>query len=206
MYLVGLTGGIASGKTLVSDIFAGFGVPVIDADVLARLAVAPNSDGLTQLIDHFGTSILTGDGELNRAALRELIFSEPDHRKTVDSILHPIIRTLSDEQINLAEQQGHTYAIYAVPLLVETAQQHRFDRILVVDVPVETQLQRLLDRDGGTLAKAQAIIDAQASRTDRLALADDVIDNNGTVESVRTHVAQLHSKYLELAQQKKQTT
>jgi len=197
--LIGLTGGIASGKTLVSDTFKSLGVPVVDADVLARAAVEPESDGLKRLSEHFGETILTKEGELDRAALRSLIFSDPAHRKTVDNILHPIIRALSENRIEHAAQQGHAYAIYAVPLLVETTQQDRFDRILVVDVPVEIQLQRLQKRDGGTKEKAQAILDAQATREQRLAVADDVIDNSGTKEAVRLHVAQLHSRYLALA-------
>jgi len=199
MILVGLTGGIASGKTLVSDTFASLGVAVIDADVLARVAVSPDSQGLTELREHFGADIITSDGELDRASLRNLIFSNPEHRKTVDSILHPIIRTLSDKQIKFAEQQSHPYAIYAVPLLVETKQQDRFDRILVVDVPVEIQLTRLMSRDGTTRAKAQSILNAQASRAERLAIADDVIDNSGSMDAVLTHVAQLHKRYLALA-------
>lgn len=200
MMLVGLTGGIASGKTLVSDTFSSLGVAIIDADVLARVAVAPDSQGLNELREHFGNDIIQSDGELDRAALRHLIFSNPDHRKTVDHILHPIIRTLSDEQIDIAQQQGHPYAIYAVPLLAESKQQDRFDRILVVDVSEDTQISRLMKRDGTSKEKAQAILDAQASRAQRLAIADDVIDNSGSMEAVRTHVAQLHASYLKLAQ------
>lgn len=200
MYLIGLTGGIASGKTLVSNTFELLGVPVIDADVLARVAVEPGSDGLKQLHEHFGSQVLTKNSELDRAALRSLIFENPDHRKTVDGILHPIIRTLSKTRIKDAAEQGHLYAIYAVPLLVETTQQDRFDRILVVDVLVETQLQRLQKRDDSTKEKAQAIIDAQASREQRLAIADDVIDNNGSIDAVREHVGELHARYLELAE------
>lgn len=199
MLLIGLTGGIASGKTLVSDAFESLGVPVIDADVLARVAVEPESDGLKQLSEHFGSQILTKAGELDRAALRHIIFSDSDQRKKVDSILHPIIRALSENRISAAEKLGHPYAIYAVPLLVETKQQDRFDRILVIDVPVEVQLHRLQQRDGGTEEKARAIIDAQASREERLAIADDVIDNSGTMDAVQTHVAELHTRYLEIA-------
>lgn len=200
MFLVGLTGGIASGKTLVSDFFSALGVAVIDADVLARTAVEPNSNGLTQLTNAFGTNILTSDGELNRTELRNLIFSNPAHRKTVDGILHPIIRSLSEEQIAIAEKHGHTYAIYAVPLLVETNQQARFDRILVVDVPVKTQLERLMNRDGGSKEKAQAIVDAQASREERLAIADDIIENNASIDAVQKRVSELHAFYLKLAE------
>lgn len=199
MFLVGLTGGIASGKTLVSDTFAALGVPIIDADVLARESVEPGSVGLEQLCEHFGTQILTTTNELDRAALRTLIFGNPDHRKTVDGILHPIIRGLSERQINDAAKLDHAYAVYAVPLLVETTQQDRFNRILVVDVPMAIQLQRLVNRDGGTMEKAQAIVDAQASREQRLAIADDVIDNSGSQATVRKRIDELHKHYLELA-------
>lgn len=195
MVIVGLTGGIASGKTLVSDTFKSLGIPIIDADILARVAVEPGSKGLNALSEHFGARILASHGELDRAALRNLIFGNPDHRKTVDSILHPIIRKLADEQIDIAAKQDHPYAIYAVPLLAETGQQDRFDRIIVVDVSADTQLSRLISRDETTEAKAQAILDAQASRSARLAIADDVIDNSGTIDEVRTQVTQLHARY-----------
>lgn len=199
MLLIGLTGGIASGKTLVSDTFAALSVTIVDADVLARIAVEPGSEGLTQLQREFGAGIITGNGELDRPALRTLIFQDAEKRKTVDGILHPIIRSLSDEQINATAKNGEPYLIYAVPLLVETSQQARFDRILVIDVPVSTQLARIIIRDGSTKEQAQAIIDAQASREERLAIADDVIDNNAGPEAVRPQVEQLHAQYLELA-------
>ncbi len=200
MLLIGLTGGIASGKTLISDTFASLGVTIVDADVLARIAVEPGSVGLTQLQREFGDEIITSDGELDRPALRALIFQDAKKRKTVDGILHPIIRSLSEEQINAAAENGEPYLIYAVPLLVETSQQARFDRILVIDVPVSTQLERIISRDGSTKEQAQAIIDAQASREERLTIADDVIDNNAGPEAVRPQVEQLHARYLELAQ------
>ena len=199
MFLIGLTGGIASGKTLVSDAFAALGVPVVDADLVAREVVGPTSVGLQQLQEHFGPSIINSDNELDRAALRNIIFSNPDHRKTVDALLHPLIRERSNQLINDAEAQGHAYAIYAVPLLVETTQQSRFDRILVVDVPTEYQVSRLMQRDGGTEEKALAILAAQASRDERLAVADDVIDNSGAKEDTLTRVSALHAMYLKLS-------
>lgn len=199
MFLVGLTGGIASGKSLVSDAFAKLGVPVIDADVLARDVVAPGSIGLQQLEQEFGASILTSDKELDRAALRDIIFSNPDHRKTVDGLLHPLIRERADQQIQDAADAGHPYAINAIPLLVETAQQARFDRVLVVDVPTQVQMTRLIQRDGGSKEKASAILDAQATRRERLAVADDVIDNSGSKEETLMRVAELHASYLVMA-------
>jgi len=155
MQLIGLTGGIASGKTLVSDRFARHGVPVIDADLLAREVVRPGSRGLNALLTHFGTAILTPKGALDRAALREMIFVNPPDRAVVDETLHPLIRERSERRIGEARAAGHGYAVYAVPLLVETDQTARFDRIVVVDVPVEVQLERLLARDGSNDAQAR---------------------------------------------------
>lgn len=200
MLLIGLTGGIASGKTFVSDRFATLGAPVIDADILARQAVQPGSAGLNSLVNEFGHSIVLSDQSLDRRKLRELIFSNPAHRDTVDSILHPIIRQLSDEAIAKEAQTGAAYVIYAVPLLVETQQQERFDRIAVVDVPAETQIARLVQRDNTSVDKARAILDAQASREQRLAIADDVIDNNGSIDDTVAQVDRLHELYTLLAQ------
>ncbi len=197
MLLIGLTGGIASGKTLVSDAFAALGAPVVDADVLARKAVAPQSLGLISLVESFGESILHKDQSLNRAALRDIIFADPEKRQQVDSLLHPIIRSLSDEQIDAAKKLGHPYCVYAIPLLVETGQQDRFDRIVVVDVPAELQIERLIKRDNSSIEKAQAILAAQASREERLAIADDVIDNTGSKEETLKQVSLLHAAYLQ---------
>lgn len=196
MLLVGLTGGIASGKTLVSDYFKSLGVPVLDADVLAREVVEPGSKGLNALIRFFTTAILTPNGELDRAALRRIVFANPSDREFLDKTLHPLIRELSDEKIQRARDDNHAYLIYAVPLLVETDQQDRFDRIVVVDVPRETQLLRLLKRDNSNKAEANAILDAQASREERLAIADTVIDNTGSVETTYKQINELHTSLL----------
>ena len=195
MLLIGLTGGIASGKTLVSERFARNGAPVIDADLLAREVVRPGSEGLNALIAHFGTAILTPKGELDRAALRELIFVNPPDRQVVDGALHPRIRALSERRIDAARASGHAYAVYAVPLLVETGQVDRFDRVAVVDVPVAVQLARLMARDGGDEAQARAILAAQATREARLAVADDIIDNDGPIERTLARVDELHGRY-----------
>jgi dephospho-CoA kinase len=199
MLLIGLTGGIASGKTLVADRFAELGVPVIDADVLAREVVQPGTDGLAALVEQFSNNILTIDKQLDRPALRALIFSEPEHRKTVESILHPLIRQLGERRIAEADASQHAYIIYAIPLLVETGQTDRFDRILVVDVPVPRQLERLMNRDGNTRLEAESILNAQASRNDRLAIADDVISNDGSVTDTYHQVDDLHLHYVSLA-------
>lgn len=202
MLLVGLTGGIASGKSFVTDCFEKLGAPVIDADLLAREVVRPGSQGLQTLVSHFSNSIITPTGELDRAALRNIVFENPSERKFLDNTLHPLIRKLSNERIDMCRQQAHHYAVYAVPLLVETDQVERFDRIVVVDVPESLQLERLAHRDGGTPQQAKKILDAQATREQRRAVADDVIDNSGSRQSTRTQVAELHKTYTKLAEQR----
>ena len=196
MLLVGLTGGIASGKTLISDAFAARGAEIIDADVLAREVVLPGSVGLDALTQRYTQSILTAAGELDRPALREIIFNDPAERRAVDNLLHPLIRTVSDHRIEAARQSGHAYVIYVVPLLVETGQADRFDRILVVDVPQAVQIERLMARDGSTESAAMDILNAQATQAERLAIADDVIVNNGQRSDIAARVDDLHEQYL----------
>jgi dephospho-CoA kinase len=197
---IGLTGGIASGKSTVSQRFEELGVPVIDADLAARAVVAPGSVGLAQVTHRFGAEMLTAKGELNRAALRELIFSNPDLRKELDGILHPLIRNAMDEEAQAADGP---YLVLAIPLLIEGGTpKARVDRVLVVDVDEATQLVRVRARDGGTLEQATAILASQASRTDRLAAADDVLFNGGSVADLRQAVDHLHERYLQLAQSK----
>ena len=198
MLLVGLTGGIASGKTLVTDYFKTLGALIIDADVLAREVVVPGSVGLDALSAHFGAGILTEEGTLNRAALRHIVFANPAEREFLDGTLHPLIRQLSEQRIAAARQEGHAYIIYAVPLLLETNQQGRYDRIVVIDVPESVQLQRLLARDDSTETEAKAILAAQTSRERRLSIADDVIDNSGSKAATKVQVSNLHRQYNEL--------
>ncbi len=197
MLLVGLTGGIASGKTLVTDYFKTHGALIIDADVLAREVVVPGSPGLDALRAHFGANILTDEGTLDRAALRHIVFSNSAELEFLDQTLHPLIRQLSDERIAAARHEGHAYVIYAVPLLLETGQKERFDRIVVIDVPESVQLQRLLDRDDSTETEAKAILAAQTNREHRLAIADDIIDNAGSKAETRDQVSVLHRQYSE---------
>ena len=199
MLLIGLTGGIASGKTLVSDTFAELGVPIVDADILAREVVEPGSVGLNSLISYFTATILTPDGELDRKALREIIFRNSTDRRFVDETLHPLIRKRADEEIARHRSQGADYLIYTVPLLVETNQHEKFDRILLVDVPVEIQLSRLISRDNTTREQAQSIIDAQASREKRQAIATDIILNDGNIKDVTKQIHKLHKLYLQLS-------
>lgn len=197
MLLIGLTGGIASGKSFVSECFEAHGAPVIDADQLAREVVQPGSDGLARLVSHFGESIVNANNELNRKALRDVIFASPQEREYLDNTLHPLIRELSESRIEAARKLAYPYLVYAVPLLVETTQQERFDRIVVVDVPEALQIQRLAVRDGSSTWQAQSILNAQATRQERLAVADDVVDNSMTKEDTEAQVLQLHQGYME---------
>ena len=198
MLLIGLTGGIASGKSFVSECFEAHGAPVIDADQLAREVVQPGSDGLARLVSHFGESIVNQNNQLNRKALRDIIFASPQEREFLDDTLHPLIRELSESRIEAARQLAYPYLVYAVPLLVETTQQERFDRIVVVDVPEALQIQRLGVRDGSSTWQAQSILNAQATREERLAVADDVVDNSMAKEDTQARVLELHQHYLHI--------
>ena len=195
---IGLTGGIASGKSTVSQRFVELGVPVIDADVAARAVVLPGSPGLQEIVQRFGEGILNAAGELNRGALRERIFKDPESRRDLDAILHPLIRTQMESQ---AAAAVGPYLVMAIPLLVEGgSSRDRVDRILVVDVEEAKQLERVQARDGIPMQQARAILGSQASRTARLAAADDVLTNEGSVADLRQAVDRLHQDYLTLAQ------
>jgi len=195
---IGLTGGIASGKSTVTHRFAELGVPVIDADVAARNVVARGKPGLEQVVRRFGPGVLDAGGNLDRQALRALIFQDPASRQALDAILHPLIRT--DMETQAATVQG-PYLVMAIPLLIEGGQyRERVDRVLVVDTDEATQVQRVQARDGSSETQARAILASQASRTQRLAAADDVLLNTGSVADLRQAVDLLHEKYLHLAQ------
>jgi dephospho-CoA kinase len=194
---IGLTGGIASGKSTVAQRFAELGIPVIDADAAARTVVAPNTPGLAQVIERFGPGVLAESGELDRRALRDLIFSDPGSRRDLERILHPLIRADMDKS---ADQAVGPYLIMAIPLLIESGRSDRVDRILVVDVDEAVQLRRVMERDGCTSEQAQAILASQAARSARLAAADDVLLNAGTVTDLRQAVDRLHERYLQLAE------
>jgi len=194
---IGLTGGIASGKTTVARLFADLRVPVIDADVAARAVVAPGTPGLARVIDRFGSRILAENGELNRRALRDLIFGDPGPRRDLESILHPLIRADMDRS---ADQAVGPYLVMAIPLLIEGGPSDRVDRVLVVDVDEAVQLRRVMERDGCTAEQARAILASQATRFARLAAADDVLQNAGTVTDLRQAVDHLHERYLRLAE------
>lgn len=193
---IGLTGGIASGKTTAAERFSELGVPVIDADAVARTVVVPGSDGLAQVVARFGAGIQTADGHLDRRALRNLIFADPAARKDLEGILHPLIRA---ETERCAAMVRTPYLVMAVPLLAEGGSLERFDRILVVDVDEEIQLNRVMARDGSSRDEARAILAAQSSRAERLKIADDVLINAGTVAGLRNAVDALHVRYLQLS-------
>jgi dephospho-CoA kinase len=193
---IGLTGGIASGKTAVSDRFAAHGVPILDADLIAREVIAPGTALRAQLFERFGPGIRAADGELDRAALRRIVFADPTLRRELEALLHPAVRARTEQ---LALQAHGPYQLHVVPLLVETQAADRYDRVLVVDCPEDLQWLRLRARDGLSEAEARAMLAAQASRAARLALADDVIVNDGALAALNARVATLHARYLKLA-------
>jgi dephospho-CoA kinase len=193
---IGLTGGIASGKSTVAQLFAGHGVPVIDLDLVAREVVAPGEPALDAIVAEFGPDVLDAAGQLDRAALRARVFREPAARERLEALLHPRILAAA---VREAETAGGPYQVIVAPLLVESGLTGWVDRVLVVDCPAETQLRRLLARDGGDEALARAILATQASREQRLAAADDVIVNDGPPERLAEAVAALDAVYREMA-------
>jgi dephospho-CoA kinase len=192
-FRVGLTGGIACGKTTVANLFVALGVPLVDTDVLAREVVAPGSTLLPKIAEHFGAGVIAADGALDRRALRERVFADPAERRWLEALTHPAIRTLTDERSAAARGP---YVLVAIPLLVETDGAARFSRVLVVDCEPELQIARLMARDGITRAAAETMLAAQASREARLGIADDVIRNDGDLAGVRDQVEKLHRAYL----------
>ncbi|WP_339668741.1 dephospho-CoA kinase [Dasania marina] len=196
--IIGLTGGIGSGKTAASDYFKQLGIDIVDADEVARLVVANGSPALARISEHFGSSILRPDGGLNRAQLRDIIFQNPEQKTWLEQLLHPLIRLSITEQLANASSP---YTIFVSPLLLETDQQQLCDRILVIDVPAALQLQRASNRDNNNSEQIQRIIDSQIPRQERLKLADDVIDNSDDVAALQQKIDTLHAKYLTLSPQ-----
>ncbi len=195
-YTVALTGGIAAGKTLVSDIFASLGVAIIDTDLIARQVVEPGEDALGEIAQAFGPQILDRQGGLRRRDLRALIFADPSARKRLEAILHPRIRERA--RAALAELTTD-YCILVIPLLSGRDAFPYIDRILFVDVPRETQIERLMARDQCSRQQAEQALAAQPSRERRLQIADDILNNSGTPEETRQAVTDLHKKYTRLA-------
>jgi dephospho-CoA kinase len=192
-FRVGLTGGIACGKTTVANLFEALGITIVDTDQLAREVVAPGSPLLPEIAAHFGAEMLAADGSLDRRALRARVFADPAERLWLEQLTHPAIRALTDARSGAAKG---VYAMVAIPLLVETAAAKRFDRVLVVDCDPELQLARLQARDGTTRTEAQRMLAAQTTRAERLAVADDVIRNDGDVAALRDQVEKLHRQYV----------
>ncbi len=196
---VGLTGGIASGKSTVADMFAELGATVIDTDVIAREVVMPGQPALNEIRDAFGDEFIREDGTLDRAALRRLIFSDETARSNLEAIVHPRIGA---ETVRQATEAGGPYQIIVVPLLTGSPLRKFVDRIVVVDCDEDAQMRRLLERDTESAAQARRILASQATREERLAIADDVISNDGDFESTATQVAALHQAYLALQRPK----
>ncbi|WP_027148920.1 dephospho-CoA kinase [Methylobacter tundripaludum] len=196
MLKVGLTGGIGCGKSTVAEIFADLNIPVLDADQIAHSLVEKGQPALTRIQQEFGASILNPDGSLNRRHLREIVFSDLKQKQKLESILHPLIyKTLQAE----LEPLIAPYCIISIPLLFETDMTHLVDRILVIDCPVETQIERVKIRDNLTIERIQSIIDNQVSRAYRIAKADDLIDNSTTDYRLAEQVKKLHNLYLSLS-------
>lgn len=197
-FVVGVTGGIGSGKTAVSDRFAELGIVVVDADVASRVIVEPGRPALAKIAEHFGSDILQTDGTLDRAKLRTAVFKDPAERKWLEALTHPLIR---EEILSGLRNATSPYALLVSPLLVESGQNQLTQRVLVVDVPEELQLQRTVKRDNNSPDQVKAIMAAQASRQQRLDSADDVIVNDGSLEQLHQQVDTLHQKYLEMSSQ-----
>ena len=197
MLIIGLTGGIGSGKSAVSDKFKSLGITVVDADVAARTVVEPGQPALAEIERHFGSNILNQAGVLDRAQLREIMASDSEERVWLESVLHPRI----GEQIakELAESTS-PYTIYVAPLLLETNSQKMCSRVLVVDVPKEIQIQRTAERDKVSEIQIEKIVAVQMEREERLEKADDVLVNTGTIKELEEQVVKLHQKYLEMGE------
>ncbi|NQX88056.1 MAG: dephospho-CoA kinase [Halioglobus sp.] len=198
MLVVGVTGGIGSGKSAVTERFAAHGITVIDADVIARDVVAPDRPALADIARHFGSGILLADGSLDRAALRQRVFADGSERLWLEQLTHPLIGKDIIEQIN---RSTSPYTILASPLLLETGQQALIDVAVVVDVPEAVQLQRTMQRDNNTADQVRRIMAAQMTRNDRLAKADYIIDNSGALDTLDTRVSSLHQTFLQRALQ-----
>ncbi|MFB2643112.1 dephospho-CoA kinase [Shewanella bicestrii] len=195
-FVIGLTGGIGSGKTTVANLFAEEGVDLVDADIVAREVVAKGSKGLEAIITHFGTDIVTETGELDRAKLRQRVFSDEQERQWLNQLLHPMIR---QEMLSQVENATSDYVIMVAPLLFENGLDRLVNRTLVVDISPELQVSRTVKRDNVDATQVNNIINSQCSRSDKLARADDIIDNQGEISKLKQEVQALHQRYLQLS-------
>ena len=192
-YVVALSGGIASGKSTIADLFAKLGVPIIDADIIARQVVQPGSYAFNQIVKHFSQEILLANGELDRSQLREIIFNNEHERLWLNNLLHPIIQQETQTQIAM---QSKIYLIWVVPLLIENNLHTWADRVLIIDTSFSLQLERLVKRDNISESLAKKMIQSQVSLKKRLSYADDIIVNDGNLSSLTTQVNLLHQQYL----------
>lgn len=197
-FIIGLTGGIGSGKTTVSNLFEKQGIDIIDADIISRQVVAIGSWGLNAIVAHFGSGILNPDGSLNRRSLREQIFRSESQRTWLNNLLHPLIREEILKQLN---DSNSCYCILVAPLLFENKLDKLTNRALVIDISPQQQTERTMARDNVSSQQVTNIIKSQAPREDKLALADDIIDNQGSIVSLESQVLTLHKHYLSLAEQ-----
>jgi dephospho-CoA kinase len=195
-FIVGLTGGIASGKTTVANLFSEYGIDLVDADVIAREVVSIGSDGLKAITEHFGKTILLTNGSLDRAALRTQVFDNPEQRLWLNNLLHPMIRQKMLDQVKVS---ASAYVIMIVPLLFENHLDSLVDTTLVVDIAPELQISRTMQRDGVSKQQVELILASQMTREQRLAKADNIIDNQGEYQMLRSQVSHLHQQYLQQA-------
>lgn len=196
MLNVGLTGGVASGKSTVAELFSQYNIPIIDADIIAQELVAPDQDAFVEIVHTFGKKVVDLDGSLNRHILRKLIFSDPVAKQKLENILHPRIRLQLLQQSQACDA---IYCILAIPLLLEANMADIVDRIAVTDIEPDLQLKRLCQRDNISEKEAQNMINSQCNRQQRLAIGDDIISNNGSIDSLKQYVDKLHQSYLTLA-------
>ena len=197
MLVLGLTGGIGSGKTAASDYFKSLGITIVDADEVSRQVVEPGTPALDQIAAHFGAEVLNGDQSLDRRALREIVFNQPKEKKWLEQLLHPLIGMETFRQLQTSQSP---YTIFVSPLLIEIGQDKMTQRILVIDAPESEQVSRTVNRDDTDAESVKSIMSSQASRTRRLEKADDVLLNDGSLQDLREKVEVLHQTYLQLAQ------
>ncbi len=190
---VGITGGIGSGKSAVTDRLASLGITIVDADVVARVVVEPGQPALQAIAEHFGSEVIQSDGSLNRAALRKIVFEHPDERAWLESVTHPAIREEIQRQLRTTDSP---YVVLSSPLLLEASQQTFVDVVVVVDVPESIQLERTMSRDGNSAELVEQIMAAQLSRTERLQAADIIINNGGNLDALHLQVDALHEQLL----------
>lgn len=197
MLIIGLTGGIGSGKSVASDKFKSLGITIVDADVASRTVVEPGKPALKEIEDHFGSGIITAEGKLDRNNLREIIATDPEERKWLESVTHPKIGEQITKEIS---ESTSVYTLFVAPLLLETNSQEMCSRVVVVDVPKDVQIQRTAKRDKVSPNQVEQMVAAQMEREKRLEKADDVLLNSGTIEDLEKQVEELHKKYIQMVE------